>query len=498
MSFTVSFGRRDLSGGVVALPAVELEVERLEWRAVGGPWAAKLLARASSLERLWGLVDLLRCEMVISDEEGAAWWGYVSAVGIHPRGGQGLRLSLDGMWNKVKVLYHDDSPNPVGGVENLTAWYSDPGSVRAWGAKELLVELGVGSAADAAAYAASVLAKRSRPQITPAGEAGKGDWYVVIEGRGWWETLDWQYYSQARGQAGDLHGGASLNFGTSSAAKKVAQLLICSGGTWLASEVWVKLKRYLATDSVKLSICANNSGAPGAVEASATVAASAMEDEITWVKAALSPPVIAGGSMKWIVLERTGSLSDANYYVASVDQGLKYVGSYLIQYVGSSWGYRTPDADLSVLAVGVEDTGTQVNDIISGSQFISRCRLEGLSGINGRLYREGKERTREEAEKLLKMGQSAGGENLVFVDRGRAARVYAKPGSGTARYQVGVGKRILRPDGRPAPASQQPAGSWARLGELSGAGRWLGYEAVVWLGRVVWEKGELRAGEGEE
>jgi hypothetical protein len=253
-------------------------------------------------------------------------------------------------------------------VENLTAWYSDSGSVRAWGTKELLVELGVGSAADAAAYAASVLAERSRPQITPAGEAGKGNSYVVIEGRGWWETLDWQYYSQVRGQVGDLHGGASLNFGTSSAAKKVAQLLVSSGGTWLASEVWVKLKRYLATDSVKLSICANNSGAPGAVETSVTVAASAMEDEITWVKAALSTPVTVGGSMKWMVLERTGSLSDANYYVASVDQGLKYVGSYLIQYVGSSWGYRTPDADLSVLAVGVEDTGTQVKDMISGSR----------------------------------------------------------------------------------------------------------------------------------
>lgn len=310
----------------------------------------------------------------------------------------------------------------------------------------------------------------------------------MIEGRGWWETLDWEYYAQTRGQVGNLHGGASFNFGTTT-VQKIDQRFVTDGGDWEMSEVWIKVKNYQAADNLIVEVCEDSSGAPGTVLGDCTIAATALEDEFTWVKVTLDANVSVSTSTLHLVLRRSGSNSDTAYYVASVDQALNYTGGSLIYHNGSTWFYRSPDADLSFLGVGVEDTGTQVKEMIEDGQFISGCRLDAESSIDGRLYRDGTKRIREEAEKLLKIGQSTGTENLAMVERNRHVRILNKPANTAVKYRVGSRGELLLQDGRPLPASQQPAGSWARLGEIGGVGELMGYDSAVWIGGVVWEKG---------
>lgn len=486
----VIFNRRDFSGAVL-MPAVELGVDLLEWRAVGGAWKAQVTATGASQERLWGLVDLLRCEMVVSDERAACWWGYVSAVEVHA-GARVIRVSLAEMWNTVRVSYRDDSPSQEGGKENFTAWTADAESVRAWGSKEKNFRMGVANAADAAAYAASLLAEAGKPAVSAWVSSQAAEFpYVVIEGRGWWEALDWEYYSQGKGQTGNLASSGSIIFGTSG-SQSIAQGFSYAGGGWYLNEVWIKIKRLLATDNLSLTVCANNAGVPGTVLGTATaVPYTALEEEMTWVKFSFSTAVAVTNGTQWLKISRSGSMSAVNYYIASVDEGLNYANGYLIYYTGSAWTSRVPDADLTFLVVGVDDTGTQVKAMVVDGQFFTVCRLEGESGIDGRLYRDGEKRIREEAELLLKLGQSTGGENLAFVNRDRVVRVYAKPGSSPVRFQVGEDGSLTLADGRPALASDQPAGQWAKLGDLSAVGELMGYDSAVWIEGAVWEKGRL-------
>ncbi len=98
MNITVSFDRRDFSGQV-RVEGIGWTAERLEWQAVGGPWAGRLRAdpltgeEGDQLARLWGLADLLRCGVTVSDEMGPGWWGYGSVLEIHSGSGT-IRVSL--------------------------------------------------------------------------------------------------------------------------------------------------------------------------------------------------------------------------------------------------------------------------------------------------------------------------------------------------------------------------------------------------------------------
>ncbi len=198
-------------------------------------------------------------------------------------------------------------------------------------------------------------------------------------------------------------------FGTSG-SQSIAQGFSYAGGGWYLNEVWIKIKNYLATDNLSLTVCANNSGVPGTVLGTATaVPYTSLEEEMTWVKFSFSTAVEVTNGTQWLKLSRSGSMSAANYYIVSVDEGLNYSRGTLLYYNGSSWAARTPNADLTFLVVGVDDTGTQVKAMVVDGQFFTVCRLEAESGIDGRLYRDNTKRIREEAELLLKLGQSRAG-----------------------------------------------------------------------------------------
>ncbi len=483
MAFTIQFTQRDLATPAPA-PELNLTVERLEWRAVGGPWQARLRASGASVERLWQLAERLRCGVRVTDERGPAWWGYIGAVEIHA-GRHLARVDLAGMWNRIRVGYQDDSPGQTGGAEHYTDWIGDAESIRTWGTKEINLHLGPAARADADAYAAGCLAKWKAPAVTldvePGAAGASVPAYAILEGRGWWETLNWQYYFQERGQVGNLHGGSSWSFGTN-ASQRLYQTFLSPEGTWDASEIWLKIKRVgVPADGVTVELATQDTGG---TLATATAAAEALEDELDWVKFTLSAPVSVSPTPVTVLrVLRSGSLDDANYYALSADQGQNYTPGTGNYFNGTNWLAKVPPADLAFLVVGVEDTGLQLKAAVESGQFITGCRAVE-SGIDGRLYRDGTQRAGEEAERLLRMGA----DGLARVDPSRQVEISAAPPAGAGSpFRLGAGGVLERADGRPACCSDQPVGQWAQLAALGEAGQMAGYASEVFLERVIWE-----------
>lgn len=486
---TITFTKRDFSGPAF-LPGVRVEAEQLTWRAVGGPWSGRLRARAADGERLWALTDLLRCEVKVYDAQAAAWWGFVESVELHLQG-RVVRASLDEVWNRVRVRYRLPAPGASGGEEQLTAWAEDAASIRAYGVKEKVFSMGQASAADAEGWRGALLAWHAAPRLSVRPAGAEDETYAILTLGGWWKTLDWQYYSQPRGQAANLHGGTLLNFGVN-AAQRVSQAFTSAGGAWDVSMLWVRVKRVLAGDDLRVGLHANNAGQPGAELAYALIANAALEDELTWAAARLSTAVTVDPAItRHIVLSRSGALNNNEYFAAAVDSGLHYGGG-LLTYTGSAWAAPALPADLAFLAAGVEDSGLQARDMALAGQFVQGARLEASSGIRGRLFRGGERRIRAELEELLRAGLDNGRAYLALIDARRVVNLYARPLPGRPFLRSGAGGELLRASGRRVAPSELPAGQWAGLGEAAGLGRMGESGASAWIAACVWEGGRLR------
>lgn len=506
----IAFTQRNF-GGPAVVPGVKMTVERLEWRAAGGPWAARVRCTSSSLARLWGLADLLRCGMTISDEaagrgtylppkaaEDLAWWGYVSGVEIRA-GVRWVKISLDGMFNRVAVRYRPAGPLKQNADPLYTSFAADSESVRMYGEKEKIFTLAAANAGDANAYAAAMLKELSKPKVKAgaAGQADGGDVCAILEGRGWWETLGWRYYSQPRGKVENLYSGTVQPLGSASANSRIGYTFSPGAAGWAASEVWLYMKKSGAADSVTVELCENNSGTPGAVLAAKTINSAYISDSLTWTQFVLTSTAnLSAGTSYWIVIRRTGSVNAGAYYEVAVDESLHGAGTFRL-YNGSSWTGRSPDADLTFMVLGVEESTKQIAAMLgagAGGQFLTGVKVTADSGLNARLHRDGSRNARVEVEELLRLGQAGGKRLLGRVDAGRRALITAVPPESSADVSIGEDGRIEHLDGRPLALSEQPAGRWARLGRLSTAGALMGYAGAVFIENVYWDGTALRYG----
>jgi hypothetical protein len=178
-NLTVVFYERDGT----QKPSINLpiSVERYSWNAVGGPEKAYLTIPENA--DMWELLKFLRCPVEIYGGDGRLnWWGYVNRVSI-PRGEQRVGLGLDSLFNYVSFKYNTAT----------TSASSDAVSITEYGQKEkLLYDPNIGQPGAERSrdiYLASN--KYAHPEIEFAG----GQDTVRIECYGWYQTLDWKYYT---------------------------------------------------------------------------------------------------------------------------------------------------------------------------------------------------------------------------------------------------------------------------------------------------------------
>jgi len=441
-------------------PGARWEVEGLSWVDIGGPDRATLRLRAEVGALRTGLVDLLRCPVVVTDEAGmAVWWGCVWDV----RAGL-WRASLDDLANRLAVRFERDVPGREWQPETAqTDWADDSYSQALWGVKALRESIGLATDAQAIMVRDALLAERAqvREKVTALVEG------VVIEARGWWHTLEWNYYSQAQGQEGHiLAGDAVQTLGNSSSFQRVAQSFSISSGPWTACEVWLRCSQWHGpTDNLRVEIRNNSGTAPGTtVHATAERPAAQLPGGPRWVRFAFAVPYqLAVGTTYWLVISRTGAVSSSAYYKVQVDEGLGYAGGVLRTYNGSSWAARSVDADLNFRVGGQRETTEQMGEMLGHAtcgQFLTGVVLEAASWVQAALYRGGGRSCRREVEDLLEMGNDSGVRLLARVTAERAVWIYP-------REEAGAAGLWLRDDGQVRdaygvlPLHVSPVGRWA-------------------------------------
>jgi len=466
MTFNVHFQTRQFGWQgerIHGLPA-GWQVERLSWRQPGGPHQAELSLSGVPPETANNLADLLRRPVTVYDEHGLPlWWGFVQSAALS--GPQPWRATLDELANRLAVRFERDVPGREWQPEpGQTAWAEDAFSQAEWGLRSRRVQTGRASDAQAAALCAALLEQYRLPAEGPYASAHSGgEPRLALECRGWWQTLEWNYYSQAQGQCGHVLAGDALQaLGNASASARLAQSFSVSGGAWPADEVWLRCCQWHAPgDNLRVELRNNVGTAPGAqVYASGERPAAQLPGGPRWVRFALTPAcTLQPGVTYWLVVQRSGAVSSAACYKVQVDEGLGYAAGVL-RLGGSSWTARNPDADLNFRICGSRPSGEQLVEMLSdagGAQFLRGVYLAGSGGLPAPLYRNGGQTCAAEAAALLRAGWSDGRRLLASVTPERVAWIEPAERPEEARLW-------LLPDGRIAGAQlyAAPAGRWAR------------------------------------
>lgn len=190
MSFTVEL---DPSGGYGPTPAA-LRLAPLAYRSSvhGGPaWAE--VAVTGPEEALWSTLDWLRRPLTIRDPNGVAvWWGMVNEARLQING-MTIGLSLEEMATRVAVAVYNDDGAAV------TLWSEDATFVARYGYKELLYSFGAGDQLAAQAKVTELLANYAEPNATLSLQQ-RNKQGATLTCIGWWETLNWRYFSRLEGR----------------------------------------------------------------------------------------------------------------------------------------------------------------------------------------------------------------------------------------------------------------------------------------------------------
>lgn len=193
MSLVVNFLDRDFSPALVT-QQVRVAPKTLAWAAQGGPEWAELQIEGET-DALWHLVQMLRFGVTVESHLGdEVWAGYVNGVEISV-GAIVIGLWLDDMANSVAVTYTTGD-----GDQGVTGYLADADSVSTYGLKQLLASADNVTPMAAAQRRARELAQRKEPVSSLFVGSGEAKMSATLHCRGWFGTLDWQYYSRDEGR----------------------------------------------------------------------------------------------------------------------------------------------------------------------------------------------------------------------------------------------------------------------------------------------------------
>ncbi len=479
MSLRVMFFNRNFTTRV-SQPLAELTVQELRWSAMGGSKLGMVSASSDNAAEIWSLIDLLRCPVEVWDDYNPIWWGFVSAANV-AAGMAKVGVSIDSMTNRIQVTYANVTAAGTVGDRASTAWVQDDLSVADYGTKEGRKSISQATESQALAAVATLLAKWAYPAPTVELQADPAARPTAeIELSGWWSSLGWKFYANSSGRASnEVSGDADQIIGSLSTNQRAAQSFAISGAGWSAQTVKVRVRRVGSpADNLTLAIHSDNAGEPGTLLASATIAMSSIATTAGWIEGTLNSRVaITPGVTYWLVVARSGSYDASNYAILSVDTALSYPDGSLLIYNGSTWGARSPAADMSFVVGGVVETTTQLQTIIAAGQFVTSVSLEVASGVYSCPYQDGDYSALDVVSELARAGTSTGTRILATVTRDRAVRIYAQPEK-TATSGV-----FIKPDGSFTDLMDNelptivPAGVWGRLKDALPAGMRVGGQA---------------------
>ncbi|MBW1932972.1 MAG: hypothetical protein JRI56_08160 [Deltaproteobacteria bacterium] len=135
-SFSIYFSSRDFTSPI--LTRALITPQTLSWSAFGGPDRAEL-RMDGSVSVLLQLAGLLRCPVYIHDlATTPVWWGYVDQITIYFEGSK-FTITLDKLFNKVKVTYSFISPDNRLADQLETSYAESAASQLEYGIREIVL-----------------------------------------------------------------------------------------------------------------------------------------------------------------------------------------------------------------------------------------------------------------------------------------------------------------------------------------------------------------------
>ncbi len=472
-AFSITFTRRDFSGPI--LTAVDLSTERLSWSAFGGPHQAVFSAQGA-LQNLLELTSLLRCGVMVRDRENTpVWWGFVEEVKVFLQGVE-LKVTLDGLYNQVKVQYAFLSPDNKLADQLETSPAVDTQSQREFGIREKVIHRRDLDDAFALSLRDTFLSLHAWPTSVLSQCSREGALRVKVRCSGWFQTLAWRNYQKPEGfYANTGPGPGVFPLGDSTAHRNLAQSFTPGASVVLKHAYFRVRKEGSPTTALTAQVRATSSGVPGAVLAvsDSLPASSVPGTKYAWLRFTFDPPyALTSGVRYWIALHPSGVDGTHHFYVKT-DENMNYrqeghFGRYFDQAAGN-WlvipSLTAPGSrpDLVFRLVCVSDTGDQLANIAqAGGQFFEKTstlstgvqaspyRMQGLDGLT-------------EVETLLRLGTSSQRLVLATVTPERHLRFYTQPSPEDADLYMDDQSRFYTQQYVPIPPYLPPVGRYVRL-----------------------------------
>jgi len=471
--FHVNFSRRDFSGPV--LPAVSLTPDRLSWSAFGGPHQASFSAR-DAFQNLLDLASLLRCGVMVRDHQNTpVWWGFVDQVIIFLEEVQ-VKVSLDALFNQVKVVYSFLSPDNKLADQFETDWAVNLQSQREFGIKATILRRTNLDDHFAASLRDTFLSLHAFPTSELSQRSQSGYVRADIHCSGWFKTLAWQNYQNQEGFYANYGPGPGVfAFGDSPAQRLVAQSFIPGADVALKYAYFRLRAEGSPTTSLTAQVRENDSWRPGAVlsESSPVSGASLPGLKYAWFRFAWQTPFqLSAGVRYWITLD-PGDVDPVNYFYIKTDENMNYrqlwqFGRYYNQST-DTWllipSITAPDSrpDLIFRLVCVSDTGDQIVDIASScNQFFEKV-LSFSTGVLSSPYRINGVDGLKEIQDLMNLGTSRQRLVLAKVTPERHLIFYEQPDPDQPDIYIDAHSRFFTKQCVPIPSYLPPVGRFARL-----------------------------------
>lgn len=456
------------------MPGVTLSPVRYSRNAMGGPYRAELAGTGDEIS-LWSGMSALGAGVRIYDrimEE--VWWGYIHET-VLPLGAVTLTASLDNLRNRVMVLYTtiDLTTGDKSGPQE-TAWEYDTESILRYGLRELIYSQDGISETEAVSLRHTLLLamKDPHPVISLSGGGGLES-KLTCQCRGWWDGLNARYYKKLYTETGYRDTGVGIfRFGTTT--QQMAGMSFQVLAAMSLKYVTLALsKSGTLTDTLTAAIYSDSSGSPGTLlGTSDAISQSALTTDVwTDIKFLFQTAIsLSSSTSYWIVVDRTGTNSDTNFYTVDTNQACGYALGAMKYYSGSAWASPATAQDMlfsvsdGTLAA-VVDTTAVVEQIIEAYGTVvdlSTADVITESGIDASPLRDGKKTAMAEIVELLEKGSTNYRRMLARVLSNKRVEIYEEPATTASGYIDRAGK-IYSQYGSAMRVETCPVGIWLSL-----------------------------------
>ncbi len=470
MSYTISFLSRDFASPVfIGLHAEPLQ---LAWSAFGGPDFAKIQLTGPA-ELLIEAAGLLRCPVTISDQRGTkVWWGVVDTITIH-RDQTQIKVSLEDVFNKVKVAYSFISPDNRLGDRRVTAYASDLASQTEYGVKETVLQYADLDDVYAESLRDTFLNLHAWPKSTLSSLESPAA-LVELHCSGWFHTLGWSAYDNAQGFFANYGPGpGSINFGRPN--WRLPSQMISTGDTSLKVKyVYFQMRRNgTAAGETYARVYSNSAATPSTIlGASEVVYASTLPSQTyQWIKFTFATPVTLNAHTAYWVSAYYPVTDPVNNIVLRTDENATYFqDNHFAKYNDAgTWKFipniTSPGTNPHLIfrVVCVADTGEQIlNTATAGGQFFER--ITGLTtSVETCPYQRNPISAQKRLEHLMTLGTADHRMVLASVSANRHLSFYEQPDSSTPPVYITRNGRFYTFQGIPIPPAQPPVGQFAAL-----------------------------------